>query len=59
VERSGVPTPVMDGLKKYFDPGVPPLPEGSAEIPLDWRFLWIPAAVLLAALAGILLLRLL
>jgi ketopantoate reductase len=59
VERSGVPTPVMDGLKKYFDPGVPPLPEGSAEIPLDWRFLWIPTAVLLAGLAGIILLRLL
>jgi ketopantoate reductase len=57
--RSGVPTPAMDGLKKYFDPGTPPLPEGSAKIPLDWRFLWAPAAILIAVSAGIVLLRLL
>jgi ketopantoate reductase len=52
-ERSGVPTPVMDGLKKYFDPDVPPLPEGSAEIPLDWRFAYILGGVILAGLAVI------
>jgi 2-dehydropantoate 2-reductase len=57
VRRSGVPTPVMDGLKKYFNPETPPLPEGSSKIPLDWRFLWIPAAILLAVSAGIVLLR--
>jgi 2-dehydropantoate 2-reductase len=57
VRGSGVPTPVMDGLKTYFDPDTPPLPEGSAEIPLDWRFLWIPALAVLVVLAGIILFR--
>jgi ketopantoate reductase len=56
IRRAGAPTPVIDGLKKYFDPDTPPLPEGSCGIPLDWRFLWIPAGVLLAVSAGIALL---
>lgn len=55
IRRSGVPTPVIDRLKKYFDPDTPPLPEGSADIPLDWRFLWIPALILAAVPAGIVL----
>jgi len=52
IERAGIPTPVIDGLKKYVDPATPPLPEGSAEIPLDWRFLYIPAGILLFGLAA-------
>jgi hypothetical protein len=43
-------------LKKYFDPATPPLPEGSAEIPLDWRFLYAIlgiAAAVLALLLGV------
>ena len=35
--QTTVPTPVMDRLYAYFDTSTPPLPEGSAEIPLDWR----------------------
>ncbi|MBN2085730.1 MAG: ketopantoate reductase family protein [Anaerolineales bacterium] len=46
IERAGIPTPVIDGLKKYFDPDTPALPEGSAEIPLDWRFLYVVAGIL-------------
>ena len=46
IARAGIPTPVIDGLRKYFDPDTPPLPDGSAEIPLDWRFLYIAAGIL-------------
>jgi ketopantoate reductase len=53
IARAGIPTPVIDSLKKYFDPDTPPLPEGSAEIPLDWRFLYIPAAILFIGLAAV------
>jgi 2-dehydropantoate 2-reductase len=35
--QTSVPTPAMDRLSAYFDPATPPLPRGSAEIPLDWR----------------------
>lgn len=51
VRRSGVSTPVMDSLKKYFDPDTPPLPEGSAETPLDWSFFLILGGVVAAVLA--------
>jgi 2-dehydropantoate 2-reductase len=44
--QTSVPTPAIDRLTAYFDPATPPLPEGSAEIPLDWRFLWVVAGVL-------------
>jgi 2-dehydropantoate 2-reductase len=50
--QANVPTPVIDALYAYFDPATPPLPEGSARLPMDWRFLW--AAV--GALAGMLVL---
>jgi 2-dehydropantoate 2-reductase len=46
IRRADVPTPVIDGLKKYFDPDTPPLPDGSAGIPLDWRFLYIALGML-------------
>ncbi|MBN1437960.1 MAG: ketopantoate reductase family protein [Anaerolineales bacterium] len=45
IQKAGVPTPVIDGLRKYFDPDTPPLPDGSAEIPLDWRFLYTVAGI--------------
>jgi 2-dehydropantoate 2-reductase len=35
--NTSVPTPAMDRLYTYIDPAVPPLPEGSAQIPLSWR----------------------
>jgi 2-dehydropantoate 2-reductase len=38
--QTSVHTPMIDRLSAYFDPATPPLPEGSKEIPLDWRFLW-------------------
>jgi hypothetical protein len=48
--QTSVPTPVIDGLYAYFDPKTEPLPEGSARLPLDWRFLWAVAGVLAGVL---------
>ena len=44
-----VSTPAIDRLYPRFDPGTPLMPEGSAEIPLDWRSVWVG----LGALAGL------
>jgi len=49
---TSVPTPTMDRLYTYIDPTVPPIAEGSAQIPMDWRGVWIG----LGALAGLILL---
>jgi 2-dehydropantoate 2-reductase len=49
-QRTSVRTPAMDRLSAYFDPETPPMPQGSAEIPLDWRGVW----VVIGALAGML-----
>jgi 2-dehydropantoate 2-reductase len=48
--RTSVPTPAIDQLYAYFDPATSRMPEGRAEIPLDWRGVWLG----LSALAGIL-----
>ena len=48
--QASVPTPASERLYTYFDPATPRVPEGSAEIPLDWRGVWLG----LGALAGIL-----
>jgi len=48
-----VPTPAMDRLYAYFDPETPRMPDGSAEIPLDWREVEIGLGVLVAALAAL------
>lgn len=50
VRRTSVPTPAMDRLRRYFNLGTPPLPEGSAEIPLDWRVLWAIGGALVGVL---------
>ncbi len=49
--QASIPTPVIDRLYTYFDPSTPPLPEGSAELAMDWRFLWVAAALLFGLLA--------
>ncbi len=38
---TAVATPTIDRLYPHFDPESPLMPEGSAEIPLDWRGVWI------------------
>jgi ketopantoate reductase len=49
-QKTTVSTPAMDRLRTYFDPDAQPMPEGSAELPLDWRFLWVIAGVLMGIL---------
>jgi 2-dehydropantoate 2-reductase len=50
--QTSVPTPAVDRLYAYFDPATPLMPDGSAEIPLDWRGIRVG----LGGLAGILIL---
>ena len=50
---TAVPTPTIDRLYASFDPDAPLLPEGSAEIPLDWRGVWAVLLVLLALAVGV------
>jgi ketopantoate reductase len=50
-----VPTPAIDHLSAYFKPDMPPMPEGSAWYPLDWRFLWAVGGVLAGLVIVILL----
>jgi hypothetical protein len=49
---TSVPTPTIDRLYPHLDPDTPLMPEGSAEIPLDWRGVWIGAGALVGLLAG-------
>jgi len=47
-----VPTPAIDHLYPHLDPATPPLPEGSAEIPLRWGGVLVGVGVLAAALVS-------
>ncbi len=40
IRPSGVPTPVIDQLYRYYDPETPPLPDGSSELPVNWKGVW-------------------
>jgi ketopantoate reductase len=51
---SGVPAPLMHGLLAYFDGREPPLPEGSADLALDWRDVEAAAGVVLGLTALVL-----
>lgn len=51
---TGVPTPAIDRLYPHLDPQMPLIPDGSAEIPLDWRPVWAGLAVA-AGIAGVVL----
>jgi hypothetical protein len=53
--QTRVPTPAMDRLYAYFDPETPRMPDGSAEILLDWREVEVGLGVLAAACAAVLL----
>jgi 2-dehydropantoate 2-reductase len=47
-----IPTPAIDRLYAYLDPSAAPLPEGSAQIPLDWRGVGIGVGSLVGASIG-------
>ena len=53
---TSVPTPTIDRLYAYFDPDAPLMPEGSAEIRMDWRGVWIGLGILASVLAGVIVL---
>ncbi|MGC9468246.1 MAG: ketopantoate reductase family protein [Anaerolineae bacterium] len=48
--QTSVPTPAMDRLYPHFDPDLPPIPEGSKEIPLNWRGFWVMIAAVVSLL---------
>lgn len=50
-QQTSIPTPAIDRLSCYFDPAEPLMPEGSAEIPLDWRRVWLGLGGVLGSLA--------
>lgn len=45
-----VRTPVLNEMVKYLEPGKPPLPAGSARLPLRWHRFWIWASALISLL---------
>ena len=50
VKAAGAKTPVLDQLYPYFDPQTPPMPEGSAQIAMNWRAVGIIGGGLAALL---------
>ena len=52
VAQTSVPTPAIELLYPYLAENAPLLPEGSKDIPLDWRSTWIALAAVGGALAG-------
>ncbi|MCE7792984.1 hypothetical protein K8O68_11205 [Salipaludibacillus sp. CUR1] len=44
VRAGGAPTPVLDDLYKYYSQEASPLPEGSKDLPLNWKGVWWTAA---------------
>jgi hypothetical protein len=59
--QTHVPIPSIRRLYRHLDPDAPLMPEGSAEIPLDWRALCLGVSVIagliLGALGALMLLR--
>ncbi|MBN2548935.1 MAG: ketopantoate reductase family protein [Anaerolineales bacterium] len=47
--RSGLPTPNLDRLYAYTSPSLLAMPEGAAQLPLDWRGVWAAAGLLTAS----------
>jgi len=43
---TSVPTSAMDHLYTYIDPDVQPVADGSAQIPMKWRGVWIELGLL-------------
>ncbi len=50
-----VATPVLDRLYTYLDPSISTIAEGSAQIPLDWRGVWIGLSAMAGAMAALIL----
>jgi 2-dehydropantoate 2-reductase len=56
--QTGIPTPNIDRLYPYIDQATPRMPDGSADIPLNWRQVWIGLGVIGGLIAaGVALIR--
>jgi 2-dehydropantoate 2-reductase len=51
--RSGVPTPTIDRLQAYREPGATPTPEGSKKIPMQWGGVVLLAGVVAATVTAL------
>jgi 2-dehydropantoate 2-reductase len=51
VKDTGVATPVLDRMYAYFDPQTPLMPDGSSEISMNWRGVWIGGLAALSLVA--------
>lgn len=52
---TSVPTPAIDHLYAYTDPAVPPVPDGSRQIPLNWSGVLIGAAIIMGIIIALIL----
>jgi len=50
--QTDVPIPSIKRLYRHLDPDAPRMPEGSADIPLDWRGLCIGVSVIASLILG-------
>ncbi|MEJ2735407.1 MAG: 2-dehydropantoate 2-reductase N-terminal domain-containing protein [Anaerolineae bacterium] len=49
---TSVPTPTIDRLLRYYEPDAPRVPDGSAEIPLQWRGMFLALSALAMLVTG-------
>ncbi len=47
-----VPTPAGDQLYLYVNPTIPPMEEGRARLPMNWRSLWMSAGLFVSVVGG-------
>ena len=50
---TSVPTPTIDRLLHYYEPDAPQVPDGSAEIPLDWHAVKVAVGMLAGVVAAV------
>jgi 2-dehydropantoate 2-reductase len=55
--KSAVPTPNLDRICALVDPAALEIPQGSAQIPMDWRGVWTGLIVLAGIVLGLAWLR--
>jgi 2-dehydropantoate 2-reductase len=51
VEPGGMATPTVERIAAHIAGVVPPLPDGSREMPMNWRGVWVAGLALLSFLA--------
>jgi 2-dehydropantoate 2-reductase len=52
---TAVPIPTIERLYPHLGEDAPLLPDGSAEIPLDWRGVWVGVGAVVAVVVGLIL----